>query len=52
MPVGMNIPEGSLVAGIPAKITRNLAEDERLKIKGWAEKYLVVSDAHRKIQNP
>ena len=52
VPVGMNIPEGSLVAGIPAKIKRNLAEDERLKIKGWAEKYLVVSDAHRKIQNP
>lgn len=52
VPVGMNVPEGSLVAGIPAKIKRNLAEDERLKIRGWAEKYLVVSDAHRKIQNP
>ena len=52
VPVGMKIPEGSLVAGIPAKIKRNLAQEERLKIKGWAEKYLVVSDAHREIQNP
>ena len=34
-----NIPEGSLVAGIPGKVKKTLPVPERLKIKGWAEKY-------------
>jgi carbonic anhydrase/acetyltransferase-like protein (isoleucine patch superfamily) len=42
-----SIPEGSLVAGIPGKVKKTLTDHERLKIKGWAEKYLVVKDAHR-----
>ena len=49
VPVGMNVPEGSLVAGMPAKIKKSLPENERLKLKDWAEKYLAVSDAHREM---
>ena len=49
VPVGMNVPEGSLVAGMPAKIKKSLPENERLKLKGWAEKYLAVSNAHREM---
>ena len=42
------VAAGSLVpAGVPAKIKRKLSEDERQKLKGWAEKYLVVAKAHR-----
>ena len=47
VPAGMKVPAGSLVAGVPAKIKRKLSEEERQKLKGWAEKYLVVAKAHR-----
>ena len=47
VPAGMKVPAGSLVAGVPAKIKRKLSEEERKKLKGWAEKYLVVAKAHR-----
>jgi carbonic anhydrase/acetyltransferase-like protein (isoleucine patch superfamily) len=47
VPAGMDIPEGSLVAGAPAKVKRELSTEERRKLKGWAEKYLVVAKAHR-----
>ncbi len=49
VPVGMNVPEGSMVAGMPAKIKKSLPENERLKLKDWAEKYLAVSNAHREM---
>ena len=47
VPAGMDVPEGSLVAGVPACIKRQLSDEERNKLKGWAEKYLVVAKAHR-----
>ena len=43
----MKVLPGVLVTGVPAKIKRKLSEDERQKLKGWAEKYLVVAKAHR-----
>ena len=39
VPQGMEVPPGSLVLGVPGKIVRNLATDERRALKGWAEKY-------------
>jgi len=36
---GLNVPAGSLVYGSPAKVVSRLAEQERSKIKGWAEEY-------------
>ena len=49
VPMGANIPEGSLVAGVPAKVKKTLSYAERGNIKNWAEKYLVVKEAHRKL---
>jgi carbonic anhydrase/acetyltransferase-like protein (isoleucine patch superfamily) len=43
----MDVPAGSLVAGVPAKIKRKLSGEEKKNLKKWAEKYLVVAKAHR-----
>lgn len=40
------IPPGSMVLGAPAKVTRALSESEQAALRGWAEKYVVVSQAH------
>jgi gamma-carbonic anhydrase len=37
---GTQIPPGSLVFGAPAKVIRALSNDERGRIKYWAEKYV------------
>ena len=47
VPAGMEVQEGSLVAGVPAKVKRELTQEERDKLKGSAETYLLVSKAHR-----
>ncbi|MFD1715864.1 gamma carbonic anhydrase family protein [Amnibacterium flavum] len=41
------IPPGSLVAGVPAKVRRELTEDERAGIRRNAETYLELSAAYR-----
>ena len=45
------IPPGSMVLGSPAKVKRQLTEEEQAKIKSWAAKYVKVSAAH-KARNP
>jgi carbonic anhydrase/acetyltransferase-like protein (isoleucine patch superfamily) len=37
---GMKIPDGSLVLGAPAKVSRSLNARERGDLKYWAEKYV------------
>lgn len=37
---GTKIPPGSMVLGSPAKVTRQLTEDEQSAIKRWALKYV------------
>jgi carbonic anhydrase/acetyltransferase-like protein (isoleucine patch superfamily) len=37
---GTKIPPGSLVMGSPAKVVRKLTQEERSKLKWWAEKYV------------
>jgi gamma-carbonic anhydrase len=37
---GACIPDGSLVLGAPAKVVRQLSEQERSELKYWAEKYV------------
>ncbi|MFW6217822.1 MAG: gamma carbonic anhydrase family protein [Verrucomicrobiota bacterium] len=44
---GTQIPEGSLVLGSPAKVVRALSPEERQALRGWAEKYVTVSRAHK-----
>lgn len=41
------IPPGSLVLGMPAQVKRVLSEREQEELKGWAEKYVTVAQAHR-----
>lgn len=40
---GMEIPPGSLVLGTPAKIARQLSEEEQDEIKNWALRYVRLS---------
>jgi carbonic anhydrase/acetyltransferase-like protein (isoleucine patch superfamily) len=43
---GTIVPPGSLVAGVPAKVRRELTEEERDGIRANAARYLVLSAAH------
>lgn len=44
---GTKVPPGSLVLGSPAKVVRQLSEEQQSKLKSWAEKYVKVSAAHK-----
>ncbi|MCJ1704029.1 MULTISPECIES: gamma carbonic anhydrase family protein [unclassified Rathayibacter] len=44
---GTVVPPGSLVAGVPAKVRRELSEQERDGIRRNAASYLVLADLHR-----
>ncbi len=46
---GTIVPPGSLVAGVPAKVRRELTADEKLGIQHNAEHYLTISAAHREL---
>ncbi|MFD9128403.1 gamma carbonic anhydrase family protein [Kitasatospora sp. NPDC059571] len=47
---GTEVPPGSLVAGVPAKVRRELTEDERAGIRANGEGYLLLAAAHRDIE--
>ncbi|MFG2222449.1 gamma carbonic anhydrase family protein [Streptomyces sp. NPDC048644] len=47
VPQGMVVPPGSLVAGVPAKVKRELTDEERDGIKVNAAMYRELADAHR-----
>ncbi len=44
---GTIVPPGSLVAGVPAKVRRELTDDERAGTRANAANYLALSAAHR-----
>ena len=44
---GTVIPPGSLVAGVPAKVRRELTDDEKAGIRDNASHYLDISAGHR-----
>ena len=44
---GTVVPPGSLVAGVPAKVRRELTDEERASIRSNAENYLRISAGHR-----
>ncbi|MFD8787493.1 gamma carbonic anhydrase family protein [Kitasatospora sp. NPDC059599] len=50
VPQGMVVPPGSLVAGVPAKVRRELSEEERSGIEANGEGYRLLADAHRDIE--
>ena len=39
-------PPGSMILGSPAKVVRSLTEAEMKGLRGWAEKYIAVAQAH------
>ena len=47
VPQGMRVPPGSLVAGVPARVKRELTDEERAHIKLNAEWYVALSAQHR-----
>ena len=47
VPPRMKVPAGSMVVGCPAKIKKTLTAEEQESLPLWAEKYLVVSAAHK-----
>ncbi|MFF9147975.1 gamma carbonic anhydrase family protein [Streptomyces sp. NPDC055051] len=46
VPQGMEVPPGSLVAGVPAKVRRELTEEEQAGIRLNAEMYLHLAKSH------
>jgi carbonic anhydrase/acetyltransferase-like protein (isoleucine patch superfamily) len=44
---GLEVPEGVLVAGVPAKVVRAVSEDERAMIRMTAAAYLHKAGQHR-----
>jgi carbonic anhydrase/acetyltransferase-like protein (isoleucine patch superfamily) len=44
---GSLVPPGSLVAGVPARVRRELTEEERAGIRRNAESYLLLTEIHR-----
>lgn len=47
VPQGMRVPPGSLVAGVPAKVKRQLTEEELDGVKFNAVGYVELAKAHR-----
>lgn len=47
VPQGMRVPPGSLVAGVPAKVKRQLTEEELDGVKFNAVCYVELAKAHR-----
>ena len=46
----MIVPPGSMVLGTPAKVVRALSESEQGALRGWAEKYVAVAQAHAALE--
>ncbi|GHI09344.1 anhydrase [Streptomyces cellostaticus] len=47
VPQGMVVPPGSLVAGVPAKVRRELSEEERQGVTLNGTMYAELAEAHR-----
>jgi carbonic anhydrase/acetyltransferase-like protein (isoleucine patch superfamily) len=43
----MQVPPGSLVLGMPAKVVKQLSDEEQASLRGWAEKYVEVAAFHK-----
>ncbi|MFB6890429.1 gamma carbonic anhydrase family protein [Kitasatospora sp. NPDC056327] len=50
VPQGTVVPPGSLVAGVPARVRRELTEEERAGIRFNAEGYRLLADGHRELR--
>lgn len=48
VPEGMRVPPGSLVMGVPARVTRQVDETLRARIRGTWEHYVAEAERHRR----
>jgi carbonic anhydrase/acetyltransferase-like protein (isoleucine patch superfamily) len=48
---GMQVPPGSLVMGMPAKVVRALRPEEIADIRTWADHYIALGPLHRKFND-
>ncbi|MGF1656284.1 MAG: gamma carbonic anhydrase family protein [Verrucomicrobiales bacterium] len=46
------IPEGSMVLGAPARVTRSLDLEQQLGLRSWAEKYVALSRVYMQRVHP
>ena len=46
--MGTEIPPGSMVVGSPAKVVRQLTEEEQSSLGSWADHYLVLAAEYRR----
>ncbi|WP_055491424.1 gamma carbonic anhydrase family protein [Streptomyces sp. TP-A0356] len=51
VPQGMRVPPGSLVAGVPAKVKRQLTDEEREGITVNGTMYAELARAHREVHD-
>ena len=47
--IGFTCPPGSMVVGSPAKVVRQLTEEEQSNLRRWSETYVHVSAAHAEL---
>lgn len=47
VPPGTHIPPGSMVLGVPGKVTKTLDATQQAGIRCWADKYVKVAAAHK-----
>ena len=52
VPEGMEIPSGVLVVGVPAKVRRELTDDERAGLAAQAARYVANAARHAKEARP
>ena len=48
VPEGMQVPPGSLVMGMPARVTRHVDDGLRARIRGTWEHYVTEAERHRR----
>ena len=49
---GTVVPPRSLVAGIPAKVRRELTDEEYAGVQANAARYVELAQAHRQLHEP
>jgi carbonic anhydrase/acetyltransferase-like protein (isoleucine patch superfamily) len=52
VPEGAQIPPGSLVVGVPAKVRRELTEEERRHVRANADAYVELTRSHAQDARP
>jgi len=49
VPPGMHVPPGTLVMGVPARVRRDLSDDERANIAEIRDRYVALKEEYRPV---